>query len=105
MEDDPISNEQLIKLIKERDLEWQILEEIADWDIQEEASNRGLSISYDLDNYSDEEIITEAESRNYMLIDSDLRRIIDIIFQQKRTGKPFNTELDRLIYEITGRFI
>lgn len=60
------------------------------------------------DDFDDEDLIDELESRGYT-VDKDgveeSNELIRAIFEKRRLGKDYQKELDDLIYETVGRIV
>ena len=64
-----------------------------------------------LDELSDEELLEELERRgknmklmsNGFIGEFEMRGLLETIWINRRTGKPFDTELDQLIYGVLGK--
>ena len=96
----------LIKEIVSRGEADAMLEQFDDDELSDEMYCRGhYTFSTTVEDMTDAEILDELESRGVYIPDNDIKATVATIFQQKRTGRPFDAELDKLIYEITGRFI
>ena len=68
-----------------------------------------VDVDIDLDNFDDEEIIDHLESRGYIVGDAvdspgvNMVEIVEVLYQQRRTGQDYQKTLDELIYHILGK--
>ena len=67
-------------------------------------------VEFDLDDFDDDELISELESRGLYLnlqyvSGDDIRELLTSIWMNRRLGKPYDTELDQLIYKGLGKVI
>lgn len=67
-------------------------------------------VEVDLDDFDDDELISELESRgldfNTQYVSGDVtRELLTSIWMNRRLGKPYDTELDQLIYYGLGKVI
>lgn len=66
-----------------------------------------VDIDVDMDDFDDEDIIEEAERRGLSITGirtpGDNRDLLQCIFEKRRTGLDFTSELDTLIYNALGR--
>jgi hypothetical protein len=60
-----------------------------------------------LEELDDDEIIAECESRGFTVgeINYDKNELLLAIYEKRRLGKDYQTELDNLIYEELGRIL
>lgn len=58
-------------------------------------------VDVDLDEFSDEELLDELESRN--LSATVYKELITDIFHKRRVGQDYQKDLDELIYQTIGR--
>jgi hypothetical protein len=63
-----------------------------------------------LEELSDDELIDELKRRgngyNTQFVDGEeMRMILQTLYEKRRTGKDYQSELDQLIYSILGKFI
>lgn len=63
-----------------------------------------VTVDVELDEFSDEDLIEELDRRGCALTDSGTK-LVEKIYQNRRLGKDFKTELDQLIYLVTGRVV
>ena len=68
-----------------------------------------VDVEVDLDNFDDEELIDHLESRGFIVGDAvcspgvDMVEIIEVLYQQRRTGQDYQKTLDELIYHTLGK--
>lgn len=68
-----------------------------------------VDVDIDLDNFDDKEIIDHLESRGYIVGDAvdspgvNMVEIVEILYQQRRTGRDYQKTLDELIYHTLGK--
>jgi hypothetical protein len=66
-----------------------------------------VDIEIDMDDFEDDDILEEMERRGLGTVASpdDNLELLRSIFQKRRTGQAFDSELDQLIYNSLGRII
>jgi hypothetical protein len=65
-----------------------------------------VDVDVDLTDFDTEELIDELESRGEFVGDnSGNSALVTAIYEKRRLGQDYQTELDTLIYEVTGRFL
>lgn len=66
-----------------------------------------VEVDVDLDEFSDEDLLDELESRGLGADapDTTSSELVGQIYEKKRLGKSYDVELDQLIYQVTGRII
>ena len=66
-----------------------------------------VSVDVDLDEFTDDDLIEELDRRGLGAEshESTASELIWKIYNHRRTGKDFQAELDRLIYQVTGRIV
>lgn len=64
-----------------------------------------IDVDVDMDDFNDEDIIAEFESRGLGVAPSDSKELLQAIFEKRRTGQDFAQELDQLIYNTLGRLV
>ncbi len=66
-----------------------------------------VEVDVSLDDFSDEDLLDEMDARGLgaEVADSTATEIVHEIYQKRRLGKDYQRELDRLIYQVTGRII
>jgi len=68
-----------------------------------------VDVDVDLDDFSDEELIDHLESKGFIVGDAvsspgvDMVEIIEVLYQQRRTGQDYQKTLDELIYHTLGK--
>jgi hypothetical protein len=67
-----------------------------------------VHIDVDLDDFDDDELIEELQSRgfsNLLNASSDTKSALMEIYLQRRLGLPYDSLLDKLIYDVLGKVI
>lgn len=68
-----------------------------------------VDIDVDMDDFEDDDIIEEAERRGLSITGirtpGDNKDLLQTIFEKRRTGQDFASELDQLIYNGLGRLL
>jgi len=65
-----------------------------------------VTVDVDLSDFDTEELIDELESRGEIVGNSgDNAGLVTAIYEKRRLGQDYQTELDALIYEVTGRIL
>lgn len=66
-----------------------------------------VDIEVDMDDFENSDILEEMERRGLGIVASpeDNVELLRSIFQKRRTGQAFDSELDQLIYNSLGRII
>jgi hypothetical protein len=65
-----------------------------------------VDVDVDLSDFDTEELIDELESRGEFVGDnSGNSALVTAIYEKRRLGQDYQTELDTLIYEVTGRIL
>lgn len=69
-----------------------------------------VEVDVDLSEFDTDDLIEELESRgvdyNTNGVDGDeMRAVLEQIWQKRRTGKNYQSELDQLIYGILGKIV
>lgn len=65
--------------------------------------SRYVDIEVDLDEFSDDDLISELKERGYYFPTEDVKGLVEKIFENRRNKKDFERELDDLIYIIISR--
>jgi len=65
--------------------------------------SRYVDIEVDLDEFSDDDLISELKERGCYIPNDSIKELVEVIFEKRRNKKDFERELDDLIYEIIGR--
>ena len=61
-----------------------------------------VEVDVDLRDFETEDLIDELENRGHMP-DTASKEIVEYIYQNRRQGKDFSSELDQLIYTVLGK--
>jgi hypothetical protein len=61
-----------------------------------------VEVDVDLTYFETEDLIDELENRGHMA-DTTSKEIVESIYQNRRQGKDFSSELDQLIYTVLGK--
>ena len=61
-----------------------------------------VEVDVDLRDFETEDLIDELENRGHMT-DIASKEIVEAIYQNRRQGKDFSSELDQLIYTVLGK--
>ena len=61
-----------------------------------------VEVDVDLTYFETDDLIDELENRGYMT-DASSKEIVEAIYQNRRNGKDFSSELDQLIYTVLGK--
>jgi hypothetical protein len=61
-----------------------------------------VEVDVDLTYFETEDLIDELENRGHMA-DIASKEIVEAIYQNRRQGKDFSSELDQLIYTVLGK--
>ena len=64
-----------------------------------------VEVDVNMEDFSDEDILEEAEIRGLNIDGGNYNELIEKIFQLRRLGKPFERELDEYLYMKTGRIV
>jgi hypothetical protein len=67
-----------------------------------------VHVDVDLDDFDDDELIEELQSRgfsNLLNASSDTKSALMEIYLQRRLGLPYDSLLDKLIYNVLGKVI
>ena len=66
-----------------------------------------VEVDVELDDFDDHELIDELERRGLgaEVNESTASELINAIWHKRRLGKDFESELDQLIYQVTGRAV
>ena len=63
-----------------------------------------ITVDVDLSDFDTEDLVEELEYRG-KTVNYDSNALITAIYEKRRLGQDYQTELDNLIYETTGRFL
>jgi len=61
-----------------------------------------VEVDVDLTYFETDDLIDELENRGHMT-DTDSKALVEAIYQNRRQGKDFSSELDQLIYTVLGK--
>ena len=61
-----------------------------------------INVDVDLDDFSDDEIIREFAKRDLSITYTEFMEAVTEIYQLRRLGKPYETELDKFISDTLG---
>lgn len=61
-----------------------------------------VDVDVDLTDFETEDLIDELENRGHMA-DTNSKEIVEAIYQKRRLGKDYQSELDKLIYAVLGK--
>lgn len=70
-----------------------------------------VDVDVDLDDFSNEELIDHLESKGFIVGDAvsspgvDMVEIVEVLYQQRRTGQDYQKTLDDLIYHTIGKIV
>ena len=64
-----------------------------------------VEVDVNMEDFSDDDILEEAEIRGLNIDGGNYNELINQIFQLRRLGKPFDRELDEYLYMKTGRIV
>jgi hypothetical protein len=64
-----------------------------------------VEVDVNMEDFTDEDILEEAEIRGLNIDGGNYNELIEKIFQLRRLGKPFERELDEYLYMKTGRIV
>ena len=64
-----------------------------------------VTVDVDLSDFDTGELVEELESRGEVIGGYDNANLVNAIYEKRRLGQDYQTELDALIYEVTGRIL
>jgi hypothetical protein len=65
-----------------------------------------VDVDIDLTDFDTEDLIEELESRGGMPVDNGgAKQVVETIYQKRRLGQDYDSEVDQLIYQVLGRVI
>lgn len=67
-----------------------------------------VEVDVSMSDFSDEDLLDELEARGLgaeAVKDTSASELINFIYQKRRLGQDYQTELDQLIYSVVGRVI
>lgn len=70
--------------------------------------SRYVEVEIDLEDFGDDELISELEARGYKIdteADGESDDLIDKIYHARRQGKPYDHLLDEYLYIMNGRAV
>jgi hypothetical protein len=63
-----------------------------------------VEVEVDLEDFDTDDLIVELESRGHTIEDEfDIKDLLTALYEKRRTGQDYQTELDKLIYQGLGR--
>jgi hypothetical protein len=63
-----------------------------------------VEVDVDLVDFDTDDLIDELENRGHMA-DTNSKEIVESIYQKRRNGKDYQSELDQLIYAVLGKIV
>jgi hypothetical protein len=64
-----------------------------------------VTVDVDLSDFDTDELVEELESRGEVIGGYENNSLVTAIYEKRRLGQDYQTELDTLIYEVTGRIL
>jgi hypothetical protein len=64
-----------------------------------------IEIDVELNDFSDDDIREEAIDRGLFNSDYGINQLITTLYEKRRLGKDYQSELDKIIYETIGKII
>jgi len=66
-----------------------------------------VEVDVSLSDFDTEDLIEELESRGGLPVEQngDAKELVESIYLKRRLGQDFQSELDQLIYQVTGKII
>jgi hypothetical protein len=65
-----------------------------------------VDVDVELSEFNTEDLIEELESRGEIVgRQSDNGELVNLIYEKRRLNRDYQTELDELIYQVTGKFL
>jgi len=61
-----------------------------------------VEVDVDLRDFETDDLIDELENRGHMA-DTNSKELVDAIYQKRRLGQNYESELDQLIYYVLGK--
>jgi len=61
-----------------------------------------VEVDIDLRDFETDDLIDELENRGHMA-DTNSKELVDAIYQKRRLGQNYESELDELIYSVLGK--
>ena len=66
--------------------------------------SKEVEVDVDLGDFDTDELIDELENRGHMA-DTNSKEIVESIYQKRRNGVDYQSELDQLIYVVLGKIV
>jgi polyhydroxyalkanoate synthesis regulator phasin len=63
-----------------------------------------VEVDVDLTYFETDDLIDELENRGHMA-DTDSKELVETIYQKRRNGVDYQSELDQLIYVVLGKIV
>lgn len=63
-----------------------------------------IEVDVDLQDFDTDDLIDELENRGHMA-DTESKELVNAIYQKRRLGKDYQSELDALIYLVLGKCV
>jgi hypothetical protein len=65
-----------------------------------------VEVDVDLDEFDDDELIEEVERRRLeVFAPDDAKELVEKIYHLRRLGRDYESELDQLLYAVTGKAV
>ena len=65
-----------------------------------------VEVDIDLEDFDTDDLIAELESRGHTIEDEiDIKDVLTALYEKRRAGRDYQTELDELIYQGLGRLV
>ncbi len=64
-----------------------------------------VTVDVDLSDFDTDDLVEELESRGEVIGGYENSSLVTAIYEKRRLGQDYQTELDTLIYEVTGRIL
>jgi hypothetical protein len=66
-----------------------------------------VEVDVDLDDFDDDDLIEEIERRNLGvdIATEDTKELVEKIYHLRRQGRNYESELDQLLYAVTGKAV
>jgi hypothetical protein len=64
-----------------------------------------IEIDVELNDFSDDDIYEEAIDRGLFNSDYGINQLIIALYEKRRLGKDYQSELDKIIYETIGKIV
>ena len=67
---------------------------------------REVEVDVELEDFDTDDLVAELESRGHTIDDEfDIKDVLTALYEKRRTGRDYQTELDELIYQGLGRVV